>query len=98
MTYDGDDIINSLTPDPDDPGTPDEPGDPGEPDSPGDPDEPGSPDEPGNPDEPDGPDIPKTGDTSRIALYGAVLAASLTGLAVLLLHNPFRKRGKRERR
>ena len=122
VTYDGDDIINSLTPDPepepepepdpdptpdpdpdpgpdpDDPGTPDEPGDPGEPDSPGDPDEPGSPDEPGNPDEPDGPDIPKTGDTSRIALYGAVLAASLTGLAVLLLHNPFRKRGKRERR
>ena len=48
-----------------------------------DPDMPDTPDEPGHPDEPD--DSVPTGDTAQLALYLALLAASLAGAAAIVI-------------
>ena len=63
-------------PDPDPHPTPD-------PDESPDPDMPDTPDEPGHPDEPD--DSVPTGDTAQLALYLALLAASLAGAAAIVI-------------
>ena len=72
-------------PDPDPHPTPD-------PDESPDPDMPDTPDEPGHPDEPD--DSVPTGDTAQLALYLALLAASLAGAAA---HRDSGPEGQEER-
>ena len=54
-----------------------------DPDESPDPDMPDTPDEPGHPDEPD--DSVPTGDTAQLALYLALLAASLAGAAAIVI-------------
>ena len=69
-------VFDEPTPDPDPDPTPD-------PDESPDPDMPDTPDEPGHPDEPD--DSVPTGDTAQLALYLALLAASLAGAAAIVI-------------
>ena len=71
-----DDTTPPPDPDPDPHPTPD-------PDESPDPDMPDTPDEPGHPDEPD--DSVPTGDTAQLALYLALLAASLAGAAAIVI-------------
>ena len=71
------------TPDPDpDPDPTPDPDETPDPDIPDTPDEPGTPNEPDTPEEPD--DSVHTGDDAQLALYLALLAASLAGAAAVI--------------